>query len=89
MLRIPAIERPDLERVAKEHSFQFQADAGIPFWDESFYYSELLSGILDHTGAFMSFLTLSFFEDSGKWIINLVCFTCFYNHGHSRFLFRS
>ena len=45
MLRIPATERPDLERVAKEHNFQFQANGGVPFWDESIYYQFTLKQI--------------------------------------------
>ena len=45
MLRIPATERPDLERVAKEHNFEFKANGGIPFWDESIYYQFTLKQI--------------------------------------------
>ena len=45
MLRIPATERPDLERVAKEHNFEFHANGGIPFWDESIYYQFTLKQI--------------------------------------------
>ena len=45
MLRIPATERPDLERLAKEHNFEFQANGRIPFWDESIYYQFTLKQI--------------------------------------------
>ena len=39
MQRIPTKERPDLSRAAAEHGFEFVAGAGIPYWDESAYYS--------------------------------------------------
>ena len=39
MQRIPTKERPDLSRAAAEHGFEFIDGAGIPYWDESAYYS--------------------------------------------------
>ena len=39
MQRIPTAERPDLSRAAAEHGFEFIDGAGIPYWDESAYYS--------------------------------------------------
>ena len=38
MRRIPVTERPDLARAAAEHGFEFNANDGIPGWDERAYY---------------------------------------------------
>ncbi len=38
MQRIDVEQRPDLEKTAAEHGFEFEAGAGIPFWDETAYY---------------------------------------------------
>ncbi len=38
MNRIPVSQRPDLEKAALEHGFEFQGDDGIPYWDETAYY---------------------------------------------------
>jgi glutathionylspermidine synthase len=38
MQRIDVSQRPDLEKAAAEHEFDFDPDTGIPFWDETAYY---------------------------------------------------
>ena len=39
MQRIPVTQRPDLEQTALEHGFEFNLEEGVPYWDESAYYS--------------------------------------------------
>ena len=38
MQRISIPQRPDLERVAAEHGYDFKDDGGIPYWNDTAYY---------------------------------------------------
>ena len=38
MHRIPVTRRPGLEETAREHGYEFRADVGVPYWDETAYY---------------------------------------------------
>jgi glutathionylspermidine synthase len=45
MQRIPIPQRPELEKAAVEHGYDFHADTAIPFWDETAYYRFTLAQI--------------------------------------------
>ena len=38
MHRIPITRRPGLEETARQHGYQFRADVGVPYWNETAYY---------------------------------------------------
>ena len=50
MQRIFVTERPDLARAAAEHSFEYRAGEGIPYWDETAYYRFTMRQIEDELG---------------------------------------
>ena len=38
MQRVPVVQRPDLEETALAHGYEYLADVGVPYWDETAYY---------------------------------------------------
>ena len=47
MHRISITQRPGLEKTARSHGYEFNADVGVPYWDETAYYRITLRQIED------------------------------------------
>ena len=47
MQRIPVVQRPDLKGAARRHGYDYSADDGVPYWDETAYYRFTMRQIED------------------------------------------